>query len=64
MANRLPALRRRQNLTQAALAAKSGVSRNTIAKYETGKIGISAENLAKLCKVLKCRMEDVLREGR
>lgn len=63
MANRLPEMRKKRNLTQMELAAKSGVCRSIIARFETGKQGISARNLERICKVLKCKMEDVLQEA-
>ena len=63
MANRLPELRKKRNLTQTELAAKSGVCRSIIARFETGRQGISARNLERICKGLKCKMEDVLKDA-
>lgn len=63
MANRLPELRKKRKMTQMDLAEKSGVCRSVIARFETGKQGISARNLERICKALRCKMEDVLEEA-
>jgi DNA-binding Xre family transcriptional regulator len=44
------------------LAEKSNVARSVIARFETGRTVISTRNLARICQVLGCRMEDVLKE--
>ncbi len=61
MANRLRELRKGKGLTQACLAQKSNVSRSVIARFETGKTGLSTRNLEKIAKALACRMEDILK---
>ena len=63
MANRLPELRKKKKLTQIALAEKSGVSRSVIARFEAGITEMSPRNLQKVCKALKCTMDDVIREA-
>ena len=63
MANKLPELRKRKKLTQAQLAEKAGVSRSVIARFEAGINQMSPRNLQKVCKVLHCKMDDVLREA-
>lgn len=63
MANKLPELRKRKKLTQAQLAEKAGVSRSVIARFEVGINQMSPRNLQKVCKVLHCKMDDVLREA-
>ena len=62
MANKLRELRKARNLTQMTLAEKSNVARSVIARFETGQTVISTRNLARICRVLGCRMEDVLKE--
>ena len=62
MANKLPELRKRQKLTQAQLAEKAGVSRSVIARFEAGINQMSPRNLQKVCKVLHCKMDDIMKE--
>ncbi len=64
MANRLRELRKGKGLTQDRLAREASVCRTVIARFETGKTGLSTKNLAKLAAVLDCTMEDILRGGR
>ena len=59
MTNRLPELRKKRNLTQVALAEKSGVCRSVIARYEAGITGISVRNLSKIALALRCKMSDI-----
>ncbi len=53
--------RERRKLTQAALAKKVGVHQVTIARLETGVRRPSADLLRRLAKVLKLKMEDLLK---
>ena len=53
--------RERRKLTQAQLAKKVGVHQVTIARLETGARRPSADLLRRLAKVLKVRMEDLLK---
>lgn len=62
MANRLRELRKAKKLTQMELAAKANVPRSVIARHETGRTVLSTRNLSRVCHVLGCRMEDVLKE--
>ena len=51
---RLALARENRRLTQEELAKKSGVSRQTIIRIETGKCdGVRTETLVKLAKALK-----------
>ncbi len=61
--NRLREMRKAKGLTQVALAEKAHVPRSVIARHETGRTLLSTKNLSKICRVLGCRMEDVLKEG-
>ena len=63
MQNRLRELRKSNGLTQVRLAEKANVNRTVIARFETGKTGLSTKNLAKIAKVLDCSMEDILKGG-
>ena len=61
MANRLRYIRRSKGLTQAKLAEQAKVNRTVIARFETGRTGMSTQNLMKIAHVLGCSMEDVLK---
>ena len=61
--SRLARLRSYANLTQKALAEKSGVSVRMIEQYEQGKKSLnkaSAETVLCLARVLHCRVEDLI----
>ena len=61
--SRLSRLRAYVNLSQKALAAKSGVSVRMIEQYEQGRKDInraSSATLYQLAKALNCRMEDLM----
>ncbi len=53
--------RERRELTQAELAKRVGVHQVTIARLETGVRRPSADLLQRLAKVLKVKMEDLLK---
>jgi DNA-binding XRE family transcriptional regulator len=52
--------RRHRGMTQAALAARIGIAQPSLAQAETGRRGLSVDSYAKLAKVLKVRIEDLL----
>ena len=47
-------------MTQAALAAEVGIKQPSLAQAETGRRGLSVTTYAKLAKVLRVRIEDLL----
>lgn len=57
---RIRAARERQGLTQAALAARVGVSRSAVAQWETGRSGQVGSNLAQIAAVLEVGVEHLL----
>jgi putative transcriptional regulator len=59
MKNELRVLRAVHNITQAELADKLGVSRQTVNAIETEKYDPSLPLAFKIAKVFKCRIEDV-----
>ncbi len=59
MKNGLRELRNRHNLTQEQLAAKLGVSRQTIISIEAGRYNPSLILAYRLARVFSCRIEDV-----
>jgi len=61
--NRLQAYRKGLGMTQAELAADSGVNLRTLQQYESGAKSISrasAESVIALATVLHCRVEDLV----
>jgi DNA-binding XRE family transcriptional regulator len=52
--------RRHRGLTQAALAVRVGIAQASLARAETGRRGLKVETYARLAKVLKVRIEDLL----
>ena len=62
MRNNLRQIRRMKNLTQTALAEKSGINRVSIARYESGRIVPTVKSLMRLSRALGVSM-DLLLEG-
>lgn len=60
---RIRAARERQGLTQAALAARVGVTRSAVAQWETGRSGQVGSNLAQIASVLEVGVEHLLLGG-
>ena len=50
------------NMTQIELACVLGVSRSSLAMWETGKSFPRAELLPKLAKILNCSIDELLSE--
>ncbi len=59
MQNRLREIRMDENLSQQALAEKTGVSRQSIHAIEKGKYVPSTELALKICRELKKKVEDI-----
>ena len=59
MKNRLKVLRAERNWSQALLAEKLGVSRQTINALETGKYDPSLELAFKIARLFSLRIEDI-----
>ncbi|MGB6036018.1 MAG: helix-turn-helix transcriptional regulator [Cryomorphaceae bacterium] len=59
MQNRLREIRMSENLSQQALAEKTGVSRQSIHAIEKGKYVPSTELALKICRELKKKVEDI-----
>jgi len=57
--NRVRDLRNESNLTQEQLAAKLGVSRQSIISIEAGRYNPSLILAYRLARVFSCRIEDV-----
>ena len=54
-------LRESRNMTQEQLSCKLNVSRSTVAMWEIGAIFPRTDNLLKLCKVLGCTVDELLK---
>ena len=63
MQNRLREIRKNQGLTQAELSAKSGVHRTSIARYETGRNGMSEKNMIRIAGALNVSVDAMLNGG-
>lgn len=57
---RIAALRREKGLSQADLAAATGVSRSAVAQWETDRVGQVRENLSRIAAVLDVSVEVLL----
>ena len=54
--------RMKAGLSQEQLALKLGVSRSAVAMWETQKTAPTASKLLKISKILKCKIEVLLKE--
>jgi len=63
LGRRVRELRRQQNLTQAELAEKIGVSTSFVGHIERGSRVISLETFANLCAALEAEPNDLLYAG-
>jgi transcriptional regulator with XRE-family HTH domain len=57
---RIATLRRERGISQAGLAAATGVSRSAVAQWETGRAGQVSGNLSRIAKVLDVSVEVLL----
>lgn len=61
--DKLPKLRKNNNLSQELLADKLGVSRQAVSKWESGSSYPDMEKMIEMCKILNCTLEDLLDDG-
>ena len=61
--DKLPKLRKENNLSQELLAEKLGLSRQAISKWESGSSYPDMEKMLEMCKILNCTLEDLLDDG-
>lgn len=52
--------RKAKSLTQKDVAAYLGVTRSAVSKWESGKFFPRTETLARLAKLLDCKVDDLL----
>ncbi len=60
LGERIAVLRRERGLSQAALAAATGVSRSAVAQWETDRAGQVSGNLSRIAQVLDVSLEVLL----
>jgi transcriptional regulator with XRE-family HTH domain len=48
------------NMTRAELAEKSDVKECVIVAYEFGRRAVKLDNMVKLAKALKCKVDDII----
>ena len=60
MGERIAGLRRERGLSQAGLAAATGVSRSAVAQWETDRAGQVSGNLSRIAQVLDVSIELLL----
>jgi transcriptional regulator with XRE-family HTH domain len=60
MGDKIVALRRKQQLSQAALATRAGVGQGTISKIERGQISPTTRMLQKIAAALNTTPADLL----
>ena len=58
---KLGTLRKAAGLTQQQLADHMGVSRSTVAMWETGENAPSSKYLLELAKALSCSLDEILK---
>ena len=60
VSKRLRSLREQCGYTQNGLAERAGVSQTHLSNIETGKVGLTTDNLVKLAEVLDCSLDEIL----
>lgn len=61
--DKLPKLRKENNLSQEQLADKIGVSRQAVSKWESGSSYPDMDKMIQICSILNCTLEDLLDDG-
>lgn len=61
--DKLPKLRKENNLSQEQLADKLGVSRQAISKWGSGQSYPDMDKMIQICSILNCTLEDLLDDG-
>lgn len=59
----LKKLRKSKNYSQDILAEKVGVSRQSVSKWETGDAYPEMNNILELCKIFKCKINDLVNDS-
>ena len=56
-------LRKSKKISQEELASKVGVSRQSVSKWETGEAYPEMNNILELCKIFKCKINDLVNDS-
>lgn len=59
----IKAIREERGITQYELAKRLGYSQSNISKYENGDLGIDANFLIKIARVMDCSVEEIYRRA-
>ncbi len=59
----LKRLRKSKKISQEQLAEKMNVSRQSVSKWETGEAYPEMNNILELCKIFKCRINDLVNDS-
>ena len=62
-ADNLKRIRKSRNISQEELAEKVGVSRQSVSKWETSEAYPEMNNMLELCKIFKCRLNDLVNDN-
>lgn len=62
--DKLPKLRKENNLSQEQLADKLGVSRQAISKWESGASYPDMDKMLQMCTILNCTLENLMDDGK
>jgi transcriptional regulator with XRE-family HTH domain len=60
MGSRIAAARKARGLTQVQLAEQLGISQQTLAHYEVGRVGVGAPMLPALAEILDLSFDEIL----
>lgn len=60
MSNRIQEARKKAGITQTELAVKTGISRGTIARYETTKMEPTLRRAKEIADALGCKVDDLI----
>lgn len=58
--NQLKSLRKERNISQADIAGELGIKPAAVSKYETGRVPLSEDSIAKLCRMLNVSADTLL----
>lgn len=61
--DKLPKLRKDNNLSQEQLADRLGVSRQAVSKWESGQSYPDMDKMIQMCGILNCTLEELLDDG-
>lgn len=57
---RIAGIRKSKGFTQTQIADLIGINQHLVSYYETGRVAITADMLARFCAALKCSADDII----